>query len=111
MVASMTSSSVTIQWTVIGPYNAERPEEFVVMYGLSSGALTNSTSTNLAVSEMLTFSTKLTSLQPATFYYYRIVTRNEFSIHYTDVRKFTTNDASEYIITAVYSYILKEILY
>ena len=85
----------------MGPYNAERPEEFVVMYGLSSRALTNSTSTNLAVSEMQTYSTTLTSLQPATLYYYSIVTRNEFAVHYTDVMTFTTNDASEYIYCSI----------
>ena len=98
ILASITSSSVTIQWTVMGPYNAERPEEFVVMYGLSSGALTNSTSVIPANSGRQTYSTTLTSLQPGTLYYYRIITRNEFATYYTDVMTFITSDASEYLL-------------
>ena len=81
----------------MGPYNAERPEEFVVMYGLSSEALTNSTSVIPAYSGRQTYSTTLTSLQPGTLYYYRIMARNEFATHYTDVMVFITNDASEYL--------------
>ena len=80
----------------MGPYNAERPEEFVVMYGLSSEALTNSTSVIPANSGIQIYSSALTSLQPATFYYYKIVTRNEFATHYTNVMVFVTSDASEY---------------
>ena len=92
--AFITSSSVTIQWTVMGPYNAERPEEFVVLYGLSSGALTNSTSVIPANSGRQTYSTTLTSLQPGTLYYYRVEARNQFSIRISDVITFTTDETS-----------------
>ena len=103
ILASITSSSVTIQWTVLGPYNADRPEVFGVIYGLSSGALTNSTSAIPADSGIQTYSSALTSLQPGTVYYYRILTRNEHAIRNTDVMVFITNDTSKYTVISVVS--------
>ena len=93
---SVTPSSITVQWTVMGPFNAERPEEFVVMYGLSSEALIYSTSVILASSGRQTYSTTLPSLQPGTLYYYRVEARNQFATRRSDVMMDTTDDTSEY---------------
>ena len=89
---SITSSGVTIQWTVVGPFKADRPEEFVVMYGLSSGELSMSTSVITANSDSQIYSTQLNSLEAGTLYYYVILARNQFATRLTDVMSFTTDD-------------------
>ena len=92
MSTAITTSSVTIQWTVTGPFNPERPEEFVVMYGLSSGDLSMSSSVITANSDSQTYSTQLNSLEVGTEYFFRVSSSNGFEAILSDVESVTTND-------------------
>ena len=92
MSTAITTSSVTIQWTVMGDFNPERPEEFVVMYGLSSGDLSRSSSVITANSDSQTYSTQLNSLQVGADYFYRVSSRISSETRLSDMDSFTTND-------------------
>ena len=79
----------------MGDFVPQHPEEFVVMYGLSSGDLSMSTSVINANSDSQTYSTSLNLLQAGTLYYYRVVAKNQFVTRSSDIMSFVTDEASE----------------
>ena len=96
MVAAITSSEATIEWRFTQqPYNASRPETYVVLYGTASGQLRNSTRVIHANADTQTYFIRLLSLQPATTYYYKIQSRNVIEVLDTLEMSFGTNDSSE----------------
>ena len=97
LVASITSSSATVQWMLTDPYIPSYPETFTVLYGTSSGQLNFTTPEITANPNCQTYSTQLNSLQPGTVYFYRIEARNVFMTSYTNTFSFTTVDTSTFI--------------
>ena len=81
------------------PFNATRPETFVVLYGTTQNGLTRtSTSMVIATSTSQTYSIQLNSLDIGTQYYFQVQSRNKFESVVSNVMNFTTNDTSELTI-------------
>jgi hypothetical protein len=91
---SITSSTATIQWVLVDPFNPSRPETFTVSYGLTSGQLNMSTP-GVAASH-LTYSAELISLQPGTEYFYKVESRNELGAVSTELKSFKTTESSKF---------------
>ena len=80
----------------MGDFIADRPEDFVVMYGRSSGELSMSTSVITANSDTQTYSTQLNSLEPGTMYDYRVSATNALpATRLSEVASFVTDDISK----------------
>ena len=94
----ITPISATVQFTLTDPFDATRPEGFVVMYGLISGQLNSNSSVITATSSSQTYSITLTSLQIGTQYFYRVVTTNQFATQITDEMSLLTNDTRKLIV-------------
>ena len=78
------------------PFNATRPETFVVLYGRTQNGLTRtSTSMVIATATSQTYSIQLNSLDIGTQYYFQVQSRNRFGSVVSNVMDFTTNDTSE----------------
>ena len=92
---SITSSSARIQWMLSGFYDPSQPETYTVLYGVNSTQLNLRSSEITASPSTQTYSTQLTSLEPATHYFYRIQSRNAFQSIFTDVRSFSTPESSK----------------
>ena len=92
MSNSITTSSAIIQWTVLESFNPDFPEEFVILYGLSSEDLSQQSPVVTATSSNQTYSIQLNSLATGTEYHYRVSSRNEFTTDLSDARLFTTDD-------------------
>ena len=96
VVTSTTPTGVTIQWMLTEPFNATRPETFVVLYGTTQNRLTRtSTSMVIATATSQTYSIQLNSLDIATQYYFQVQSRNRFGSVVSNVMDFTTDDTSE----------------
>ena len=99
---SITSSSATIQWMLIDPYNPSQPETFIVSYGVTSGQLNMSTPGVTANPASQTYSKQLTSLEPATVYFYRIESRITHSTVFTQDSSFETIESSKRKLNTVH---------
>ena len=78
------------------PFNATRPETFVVLYGTTQNELTRtSTSMVIATNTSQTYSIQLNSLDIGTQYYFQVQSRNRFGSVVSNVMDFTTNDTSK----------------
>ena len=95
------------------PFNATRPETFVVLYGTTQNRLTRtSTSMVIATATSQTYSIQLNSLDIGTQYYFQVQSRNGFGSVVSNVMDFTTNDASkfnssfEFVVATLYSNII-----
>ena len=97
MSNSITTSSVDIQWTVMGTFIPELPEQFVVQYGLSPEDLSLTSTVVTVTSSSQTYSIQLNSLATGTEYYYRVSSRNEFATVLSDIELFTTEDSRKLI--------------
>ena len=96
IVTSTTSTGVTIQWMLTKPFNATRPETFVVLYGTTQNGLTRtSTSMIIATATNQTYSIQLNSLDIGTQYYFQVQSRNRFGSVVSNVMDFITDDTSE----------------
>ena len=96
IVTSTTSTGVTIQWMLTEPFNATRPETFVVLYGTTQNGLTRtSTSMIIATATNQTYSIQLNSLDIGTQYYFQVQSRNRFGSVVSNVMDFITDDTSE----------------
>ena len=91
-------TSVTVQFSLTDPFDATRPEGFVVMYGLISGQLNSNSSVITATSSSQTYSITLTSLQIGTRYFYRVIATNQFATEITDEMSLLTNDTRKLIV-------------
>ena len=81
------------------PFNATRPETFVVLYGTTQNGLTRtSTSMVIATTTNQTYSIQLNLLDIGTQYYFQVQSRNRFGSVVSNVMDFTTNDTSELTI-------------
>ena len=96
IVTSTTPTGVTIQWMLTQPFNATRPETFVVLYGTTQNGLTRtSTSMVIATTTNQTYSIQLNSLDIGTQYYFQVQSRNRFGSVVSNVMDFITDDTSE----------------
>ena len=78
------------------PFNATKPETFVVLYGRTQNGLTRtSTSMVIATATSQTYSIQLNSLDIGTQYYFQVQSRNRFGSVVSNVMDFTTDDASK----------------
>ena len=78
------------------PFNATRPETFVVLYGTTQNGLTRtSTSMVIATATSQTYSIQLNSLNVGTQYYFQVQSQNMFGNVVSNLIDFTTDDASE----------------
>ena len=78
------------------PFNATRPETFVVLYGTRQSGLTRiSTSMVVANTTSQTYSIQLNSLDIGTQYYFQVQSTNRYGSVVSNVMDFTTNDTSE----------------
>ena len=78
------------------PFNATRPETFVVLYGTrQNGLARTSTSMVIANTTSQTYSIQLNSLDIGTQYYFQVQSRNKFGSVVSNVMDFTTNYTSE----------------
>ena len=97
IVTSTKPTGVTIQWMLIEPFNATRPETFVVLYGRTQNGL-NRTSASMvnATATSQTYSIQLNLLDVGTHYYFQVQSRNRFGSVVSNVMDFTTDDTSEF---------------
>ena len=78
------------------PFNATRPETFVVLYGTTRDRLTRiSTSMAIANATSQIYSIQLNSLNIGTQYYFQVQSRNKFESVVSNVKDFTTDDTSK----------------
>ena len=78
------------------PFNATRPETFVVLYGTTQNRLTRtSTFLVIATATRQTYSIQLNLLDIGTQYYFQVQSRNRFGSVVSNVMDFTTDDISE----------------
>ena len=96
-ISSITPTSATVQFILTDPFDVNRPEEFVVMYGLISGQLNSSSSVITATSSSQIYSITLTSLQIGTQYFYSVASTNQFATRMTEEMTFFTNDTRKSI--------------
>ena len=91
---SITTSSVTIEWTLEGAYSASRPEIFTIHYGVDRNRLSPH-HTRVVASSRQTYSIELTSLEVGREYFYQIEARNMFEVLLTDLFWVRIRDDSE----------------
>ena len=96
VVVSITKATFTVQWMLSSVYDASRPEIFIVNYGTTSGSLDMRSPGVTANVGSQTYSTTLTSLEPGTQYFYRIVSGNRFESRTTGELTFQTEDGSKW---------------
>ena len=102
VIVSTTPTGATIQWMLTEPFNATRPETFVVLYGTTQNGLTRtSTSMVNATAASQTYSIQLNSLDIGTQYYFQVQSRNRFGSVVSNVMNFITNDKSELTIISM----------
>ena len=94
-IEDTTTDSTTLQLSFSEAFDPSRAETLQVMYGRSSSNLDMSTSEITAIADRQTYSTQLTSLEPATQYFYRIQSTNVFKTLFSDIMTFTTDDGCE----------------
>ena len=87
--------SATLQLSFSDAFDPPRAETLQVMYGSSSSNLDMRTPEITVTANSQTYSTQLTSLEPATQYFYRIQSRNMFETLFTGIMSFTTDDDCE----------------
>jgi phosphodiesterase/alkaline phosphatase D-like protein len=87
---SITSTSVTIQWTLTSPFDPAHPDTFTVTHGENPSNVNMSTPPVTANSSAQTYSTHIKSLEPGTVYFYRLQARNRFEVISTDLKFFHT---------------------
>ena len=93
---SITASSAHIEWMVSGTFNATRPEQFIVVYGIKPETLNLSSLVINATFGRETYSTQLSSLEAGIIYYYMVVSSNQFAMRSSIEMSFLTDDASKF---------------
>ena len=93
VLTTAASDFVIVQWVV--PYIVYTPETYVVQYGTTENFLTNTSdvvsgSSDMTVTNQL-YSVRLSSLEPLTDYFYRVVAMNSFSSNASEMATFTTS--------------------
>ena len=94
-VADISADTATLQLSFSRAFDPSRAETLQVMYGRSSSNLDMRTPEISVTANSQTYSTQLTSLEPATQYFYRIQSSNMFETLFTDITSFTTDDDCE----------------